>query len=173
MRFCSGAKAWHSRPFSLKVKKVTWSIATNGHLLFAFKIEGASTASNIPKDELVEMLSTPVQEATEIPTEDLKAWAGTAPSSLAQEVPISYEHQGVLLGCAVDRRKLAYLLATVPFPVVTAWVYAPGHIGFEAGKGVWRAFLAGLQGSLDGDEPVFQVQRSSSVFDVAEEVGDG
>ena len=88
-------------------------------------------------------------------------------------MPIAYEHQGVLLGCVVDRRKLAYLLATVPFPVVTAWVYAPRHIGFEAGNGVWRAFLAGLNGSLDGDEPVFQVQRSASVFDVAEEVGDG
>jgi len=173
MRYSSGSQPWHSRPFSIKAKKVQWSVATDGFLLVALRTAGASPGHNVPKDELESMLTATSKSAVEIPVSDLKTWAGEPTAALISAGDVSPEHQGGLLGISIDRRKLSYLLAPVPFLTVSAWLYASDTIGFESEGGTWRAFLAGLSGGID-EEPVFQVQqpkRSTSVFDLAEEVG--
>ncbi len=176
MRFSSGAKAWHSRPFSVKVHKVVWSVATDGFLLFGVKGTGAAPGTDLPKDRLTELLGSPHRDPVDISVADLKAWAGEVPAKQIPPGDVAYEHQGVLLGCAVDRRKLAYLLSMMPLTLVRVWAVEPRKlIGLEGGNGLWRAFISGLGGDIEGDEPVFQVTRRASqgvtAFEVAEEVG--
>lgn len=177
MRFSSGS-SWRSRPFALKVKKETWSIATDGCLLFALKVAGAAPGTKVPKDDLLPMLSTPAKGGVEFQVAELRTWAGEVPAALVPPGDVGYAHHGALLGKVVDRRKLAYLIATIPFPVVTGWVYkdmgpAEVCIGLEGGNGQWRGFLACLDGAPDGEEPVFHGKKDGplSVFDLAEEVG--
>ena len=160
MRFSSGVMPWQTRPFSIKVKRIPWSIATDGYTIVAFKLPGASPAlSSTPKDALAVLLSASTKGCVEIPTADLKAWAGSVPARAIAHGDVEAVDQGVLCGVAVDRRKLAYLLATVPFPSVSVWAHTLDMVGFEASGGIWRAFLAGLSGGIGDDENVFAISK--------------
>jgi hypothetical protein len=156
MRFVSNSKPWHATPFSLKVQRTTWSVGTDSQVLLAVKLAGASPRKDYPK-ELVEMLAADPVDPVEINTEALQTWAGEPPSSLVPAGDVAFEHQGVLLGQSIDRRKLAHLFVRMPGPSVRAWLYSPGLLAFEHLQGHWRAFLAGLDSKPEPEEPVFQV----------------
>jgi hypothetical protein len=170
MRFVSGTKPWHAVPFSLKVKKVAWSVGTDGHVLLAFKLPGATPRKDYPK-ELPDLLTVPIENQQLLDLEELKTWAGAPPTSLIPGGDVVFEHQGVLLGQVIDRRKLAYLLAKIVLPKVVVWVVRPGLLGFENPTGQWRALLACLDSGPDGDEPVFESKPAVSMFELIEELG--
>jgi hypothetical protein len=170
-RLAIATERWHATPFSVRVKKVTWSVATDGHILLAVKALAASQGKGFPK-ELKEMISKPAVKTVEINVKELKAWTGTPPMALVPSGDVPVEHQGVLLDHLIDRRKLAYLFAKIMAPVVRGWIYQPGVLGFEQPEKQWRAFLAGLGDKPDGSEPVFRVcAESLSPMDLAEMVG--
>jgi len=174
MRFAQGGEPWRSIPFALKIKKTTWSIATDGQVLLAIKLPGASPRKDYPKD-LPFMLTDDVKGGVELDVGQLKTWAGDSPMSLVPTGDVPNEHQGVLLGQVLDRRKLAYLFAKMTLPKVLAWAPEPGVVAFEHPQKQWRAFLAGLGGDPDGGEPVFDPtvgpRPAKSVFELAEEAG--
>jgi len=175
MRFSLGTHIWHSAPFSIKIKKATWSAATDGSIMVAVRMPGASPIREDCKslDDLKSMFSEPAVNPIEINLEELKAWAGDAPERLVSLGTVPPENQGVLLGYLIDRRKLAYLFAKITVPIVHAWIFVPEPLilGFEPPKGHWRAFIAGLADKPDGSEPVFQTkpkQDALSPLDLAE-----
>jgi len=174
MRFAQGGEPWRAIPFSLKVKKTVWSVATDGHVLLAIKLPGASPRKDWP-EALPGMLTADAVDPVELDMNQLKAWAGEPPTALIPSGDVDYEHQGVLLGHAVDRRKLAYLFAKMSLPKVNVWVSEPGLLAFEPPQKQWRAFLACLKEAPDGEEPVFDPasgpSQPKSVFELAEEVG--
>jgi hypothetical protein len=154
MRFVSSNKPWCAAPFSLKVGKTSWSVGTDGFLLLAVKLAGASPRKDYPA-ELVTMLKAPTPENIEIDLPALQAWAGTPPTKLVPAGEVEFDHQGALLGYSIDRRKLAYLMAPMTIPTIRAWVYDQGILAFEAPDGQWRAFMSRLGSNPDPEEPVF------------------
>jgi hypothetical protein len=168
MRFSIGTEQWHTIPFSLKTGKTVWSVGTDGHLLLAVKLSGATFRKDYPED-LPNMLTKPAVNFVEIKLEELKRWAGQAPMLLIPSGDVLFENQGVLLDHIIDRRKLAYLFARITTPVVRAWVVKPGVLGFEQPNRQWRAFLATCKDKPDGDEPVFQAEAEKSALEIAEE----
>jgi len=174
MRFAQGGEPWRAIPFSLKVKKTVWSVATDGQIMLAIKLPGASPRKDYPK-KLPNMLSDDALNFVELDVSLLKAWAGDSSMTLIPLGDVEYEHQGVLLGEVVDRRKLAYLFAKMTLPKVNAWVVVPGLLAFEPAQKQWRAYLACLREAPVGDEPVFDPSAGpsppKSVFELAEELG--
>lgn len=165
MRFSMGTERWHALPFSLKLGRTTWSVATDGHVLLAVKTAGAKASKEYHED-LEEMLTQPAADPTELDLTRIKEWAGTPPLALIPSGEVLVEYQGVLLGTLIDRRKLAYLFAKVTIPVVRVWVYRAGVLGFEPPDRQWRAFLAGCDAKPDGSETVFSAQMTP--FELAE-----
>ena len=170
MRFVSSEEKWHAAPFSLKTKKETWSIATDNHILLAVKAPGVTPGKDYPK-ELKLIISKPAVSPVEINLEELKKWAG-GPPNLKPLGEVAFKHQGVLLDHIIDKRKLAFLFATITAPTVHAWVIKPGMLAFEQPGKKWRAFLAGCKDKPDGEEPVFQTDKSLSALELAELVGE-
>lgn len=156
-------------------------MATDGMVLFAVKGPGASPptkSSSLPTERLSELLNTPVKNGSEVSVQDLRSWAGEAPTGLVVNAFIDDEFQGVLMGRVIDRRKLAYLLASVTLPTVTMWMVDDGFIAFAPTSGSWRVILASLVEPPEGHEPVFHasaveapIKKSAPVFDLADEVG--
>lgn len=169
MRFCSPRKSWGAAPFLVKVEKTPWSVGADGFVLFAIKMAGAKPGKGYP-DELLGMLSAAPINPVEIDVAALKSWAGDPPNALVPEGGVDHEHQGVLLGYAIDRRKLAYLMANVTLPKVNAWVSQDHLLAFEHPQRQWRAFLATLKEKPEGDEPVFNtaatIPAPASVLDM-------
>lgn len=174
MRFAQGNEPWCAIPFSLKIKKTVWSVATDGYVMLAIKLPGASSRKDWPK-RIPSLLTDAAVDPVELDLVQLKAWAGDPPSALVPRGDVSHDQQVVLLGQIVDRRKLAYLFARLSLPKVNAWVFEPGLLAFEPAQRQWRGFLACLDGDPDGDEPVFDPAAgptpAKSVFELAEEAG--
>jgi len=172
MRFSIGTERWHAAPFSLKIKKSIWSVATDNHILFAVKQRGAAAGKDYPED-LEEMLTKKAYNPVEISLPELKKWAGKPPVALVPDGEVLLEHQGVLLDQVIDRRKLAYLFAKVTVPVMDAWVLEPGVLVFEQPK-KWRAFLAGLDDKAKGKRTEFPIkapEKPLSAIELSEMVG--
>lgn len=172
MGFVSSTKAWHAVPFSLKVGKTSWSVGTDGFVLLAVKLSGASPRKDYPT-ELVAMLKAPTPESIEVDLPALQAWAGTPPTKLVPSGQVEFDHQGALLGHSIDRRKLAYLIARMTIPTIRLWVYDQGILAFEAPDGQWRAFMAALDSNPEPEEPVFPLatpQKQMSVIDLIQEL---
>jgi hypothetical protein len=131
-------------------------VATDSYILFGVKAAGPKQGKEYPKSRLEDLLTGPPSEPKVFVVEDLKEWAGEAPSKLIPLGDVDYEHQGVLLGHVVDLRKLAYLLAKVTLPEIRGWVVEKGLLAFEPPKGQWRALLSTLEELPDGGEPVFR-----------------
>lgn len=166
-RFSSGTEKWHEIPFSVKIENVTWSVATDGHILLAVKASGVAFRKDYPPS-LLHMLTNPANGFVEVNLEELKKWAGEAPTMLVPSGEVPFEHQGVLLGQLIDRRKLAYSLSRITTPVVHVWTFKPGILGFEQPSKQWRVFLAGLNAKPDRDDLVFHVQRDSASLSALE-----
>jgi hypothetical protein len=163
MRFCSGQKkSWGAAPFSLKVEKTPWTVGADGFMLFAVKMAGAKTRKDYP-DELPSMLSAAPIDPVEIDVAALKVWAGEPPKVPVPAGDVDHEHQGVLLGFAIDRRKLAYLMANVTLPKINVWVLRPNVLAFEHPQRQWRALLSCLAQKPDGDEPVFNTSAAVTI----------
>lgn len=159
---------WREKPFSLKVKKDTWSVATDGCMLFAVKIPGVFPGIGFP-EVLREMLTVDAKDPTEVSIMDLKSWCGEVPTDRVDttaEVP--EEVRGVVLRCTVDRRKLAYLISHITLPRVLVWPYKKEALVIEAPKGQWRLFLAPLDGSPVPSEPVFGTQKAPDPMTASE-----
>jgi len=157
MRFSIGTERWHGAPFSLKVKKTIWSVATDNHVLLAVKQRGAKVSKDYPED-LEEMLTKKPVNSVEIELSELKKWAGKPPVGLVPPGDVLLESQGVLLDQVIDRRKLAYLFAKVNVSAVRTWVFEPRVLAFEHPKKQWRAFLAGLDTDEKDERVVFPVK---------------
>lgn len=167
MRFVSGdPKEWHKDPFSVKIKRATWSAATDGTLMFAFKkkLKVEPVSKDCPEEILLQLLSHEPSSSTSLLTAQLKEWAGKAPRKRPVKGKDVYvEDCGVLLGVSVDRRQLAYLLAKVNIPTMYAWVTNERTVVFEPPNGQWRAFVCGFNGKPDPEEVVFDPKPTSSV----------
>jgi len=164
-RFTSSAEIWHVNPFCLKVGEILWLVATDNQILLAIrsmeKLPGVTLSKKHPK-ELKRILSTAAVNPIEISLADLKKWGGEIPTMIIPSGDVDQQHQGVLLGHLVDRRKLAYLFSKFTVPIIRVWVVRAGVLGFES-KGNWRAFIAGLDGSPDGSELEFRTQPLSAL----------
>jgi hypothetical protein len=170
MRFSLGTEAWHATPFSITINKTIWSVATDGFVMLAVKLPGATLSKGYP-EELPGMLSNPPINPIEIDLVRLKEWAGPASIMLVPNGEVGYKDQGMLLDSPIDRRKLAYIFSRITVPTVRAWVAKPGILlGFESIQGNWRAFLACLKSGYKGI-PVFQVKLTEvplSAFELSE-----
>ena len=170
-RFCSPRKPWGSAPFLIKVEKNPWSVGTDGFVLFAIKMSGAKARKDCP-DELPDMLSAAPITPVEIDVAALKTWAGDPPATLVPAGDVDFAHQGVLLGLAIDRRKLAYLMANVTLPKINVWISRPNLLAFEHPQRQWRAFLSCLGQKPDGDEPVFKNPTTAEPTSVLDMIAD-
>lgn len=171
--------AW-GKPFTLKLDATTWSVATDSYILFAIKVEGPPLLENKKiVSYLKELIEKKAEGYKDINVASLKKWAGRAPSELIQG-DVADKYKGVLLAQPIDKRKLAYLLATVKLHKVRAWVLEPKMLAFEPpiDKPAWRAILMGLSDGLGADglfpiKSVYQIEEAPlSAFELAEMVSD-
>ena len=160
MRFSLGTQLWHAAPFSIKVKKTIWSIGTDGCVLLAVKMPGAVLSKGGYPDELVDALKAESKGAVEVDLLQLKEWAGQAPMVLVPDGLVVPEHQGIVLDCVIDKRKLAFLLAKISMSKVLVWhTVGSDFLVFEHPQGQWRAFIARVDAQLDKDMPVFKIEQ--------------
>ena len=182
MRFASGdPQEWHKEPFLVKIKRTSWSGATDGVMMFAFKKKvQAEVPKDHPEEVLLDLLSHEPSRSTMVPVAKLKEWAGKAPRKrIPKDQDVYLEDCGNLMGVAVDRRKLAFLLAKVNIPSVHAWVKNEYVIVFEPPNGQWRAFLAGYKDKPEPELVVFDPDQETpsavneDLMDLMEEADQG
>ena len=91
----------------------------------------------------------------DVPTAQLKAWAGKPPATW--DFPVDDRPEGVILDMVFDLSRLACLLDGIPFGRLTLWD-STGAIGVRSiildARGKWRAVLAAVDGDPDEDHPV-------------------
>jgi hypothetical protein len=174
MRFSGGAGTRYPSPFSLKVKKTVWSIATDGFILLAVKLSGLTLITDTDKEvsKIKNMLLENPNNSIEINVEEFKTWAGETPNKLISPGNVEPKYQGVILGNLIDKRKLAYLFAKITVSTVSVWVSEEDTaiLCFEPPKGYWRAFIIGLDSKPDGKESIFQPGSTLSALELSEMV---
>jgi hypothetical protein len=141
-------------------------VAYSGYLLVALcqavaePLEGEFT-------RIQKSLSVRSNAGTLIDVGDLKSWSGTSPSEMIDrnEEVVPDEHLGSLLGCVVDRRKLAWFLEHLEgVSELLVWdasdIYGVPSIGFDWAHGRARALLAGIQWDVQLELPrVFDLKK--------------
>ena len=104
----------------------------------------------------------------QVNTKKLKEWCGNPPpdASFSSEDMV----EGALFGKVFNLRRLATLLAPIPFQTLILWdtsgVTGVRSLGISA-KGKWRAILAATDGEPDVDSLVFDDRpEGAAAFDM-------
>lgn len=155
-RFTSGKhpSALCHQPFSFDIGGQTWAIASAGAWIVGVRGSNSYPSALDPTGTIERYLTiTPARESI-VDLVEVKAWAGDPPMGS----PLDEDTDPVILqGVVIDVRKLAWILAKVPFPKITIWD-ASDDLGIQAvaleSKGKWRAVLAGLD---DDPDPKYRV----------------
>lgn len=138
-------------PFSVAVSGSPWAAASDRRWFVAFK--GPTTLQRLRDTPHVVSaqlyLSTPVPtDAPKVDAVYLRSWAGDVPAD--NEAYIEEDQRlGVILGTAIDRRRLAKILTAAPEGDLTVWIVRLGSedapvpvLGLASAR--WRGFLAAL-----------------------------
>jgi hypothetical protein len=149
-------------PFTIVVGNDKWTAASDRVWFVAVRGAGSYPLWDTDEDRIrnaKNLLScTPTDAAISVSTSDLLAWAKSEDDDI---------HPGMVAGVVVNRVRLVQLLTGLPFSNVLVWdaseVVGKSCLGLAAGDR-WRAFLAGLIGSVKA-ETTFTPNAQRSTFD--------
>ena len=159
-----GLASWQSTPFTTKVGKSIWTVATDGAYLIAVQGKIKGYAARSPDERVGKFVASPVvKPAHGVELGKLKAWAGPVPADRLFKEPEN--NAGVLFDVTVDRRRLACLLESLPFGMIQVWnaTTTIEMSGLGLGAKGFRAILAGLDTDPDPEDPAFLFRPPSEL----------
>jgi hypothetical protein len=149
----SGDEGWKLGPFLVCKDGVFWSVVTCHHTLVAFKDAGAIPIPECPEFPFLWDPRDPL--ATQVDKTEVRDWTKVKDASLIKvsKSSVGSVSQGIIAGVLLDVRKLAYALDNLPSQKLFMWdstsQVGVHSLGIESEDGMWRAYLAGLDGESD------------------------